>query len=77
MSQTSVEQAEHRSFSVHPSIIKTFIHEQAGSPTKAVSEVVMNSVDAGARWLVVARPIKERSVQVRDDFSMLSARFVF
>lgn len=39
---------QRRAFKVHPSIIKTLIHEQAGSLPKAVAELVMNSVDAGA-----------------------------
>lgn len=40
--------AQRRTFKVHPRIIKTLIHEQAGSLPKAVAELVMNSVDAGA-----------------------------
>ncbi len=53
MSQASSEQPEQRSFSVHPSIIKTLIHEQAGSLTKAVAELVMNSVDAEASLIEI------------------------
>ncbi|WP_426158123.1 ATP-binding protein [Pseudomonas sp. TSRC2-2] len=53
MSQTSFEHTEQRSFSVHPSIIKTLIHEQAGSLTKAVAELVMNSVDAEASLIEI------------------------
>ncbi|MGC0155254.1 ATP-binding protein [Chromobacterium vaccinii] len=40
--------AERRGFAVHPSIIKTLIHEQAGSVVKAMAELIMNAVDAGA-----------------------------
>ncbi|WP_226034344.1 ATP-binding protein [Aquitalea palustris] len=40
--------AERRGFAVHPSIIKTLIHEQAGSVAKAMAELIMNAVDAGA-----------------------------
>ena len=35
-------------FTLHPAIIKTIINEQAGSVSKAVAELVMNSIDAGA-----------------------------
>ncbi|ELN4740345.1 ATP-binding protein [Pseudomonas aeruginosa] len=40
--------AEQRSFNVHPGIIRHLIKEQAGTLVKAVAELVMNSVDAGA-----------------------------
>lgn len=40
--------SERRSFSIHPAIIKTLINEQAGSLPKAMTELVMNAVDAGA-----------------------------
>ncbi|HGO9799606.1 TPA: ATP-binding protein [Pseudomonas aeruginosa] len=39
---------EQRRFNVHPGIIKHLIKEQAGTLVKAVTELVMNSVDAGA-----------------------------
>lgn len=39
---------EQRSFNVHPGIIKHLIKEQAGTLVKAVAELVMNSIDAGA-----------------------------
>lgn len=40
--------AERRAFAVHPAILKTLINEQAGSLSKAMAELVMNAVDAGA-----------------------------
>lgn len=40
--------SERRAFAVHPSIIRSLIHEQASSLHKALAELVMNSVDAGA-----------------------------
>lgn len=40
--------AERRRFTLHPAIIKTLINEQAGSLSKAMAELVMNAVDAGA-----------------------------
>lgn len=40
--------SEQRSFNVHPGIIRHLIKEQAGTLVKAVAELVMNSVDAGA-----------------------------
>ena len=39
---------ESRSFSVDPAIIKSIVREQSSSPAKAVAELIMNSVDAGA-----------------------------
>lgn len=39
---------EKRSFCVHPAIIKTLINEQSGSLIKAITELVMNAIDAGA-----------------------------
>lgn len=39
---------EKRAFTVHPGIIKHLIKEQAGTVVKAVAELIMNSVDAGA-----------------------------
>lgn len=37
-----------KSFSLHPSILYSIINEQAGDPVKAMTELVMNSMDAGA-----------------------------
>lgn len=42
------EIVEKRAFNVHPGIIRHLIKEQAGTLEKAVAELVMNSVDAGA-----------------------------
>ncbi|WP_256587823.1 ATP-binding protein [Pseudomonas sp. Irchel 3E13] len=39
---------EQRNFNVHPGIIRHLIKEQAGTLVKAVTELVMNSVDAGS-----------------------------
>lgn len=36
-------------FKIHPSVIYSIIREQSGSPQKALAELVMNSVDAGAK----------------------------
>ncbi|HCF2447057.1 TPA: ATP-binding protein [Pseudomonas aeruginosa] len=43
-----MNKSEKRVFSVHPGIIKHLIKEQAGTLVKAIAELVMNSVDAGA-----------------------------
>lgn len=40
--------AERRAFGLHPNIVLTIMREQAGSLSKALAELVMNSVDAGA-----------------------------
>jgi len=37
-----------KTFKLHPSIIYSVIREQAGDPVKALVELVMNSIDAGA-----------------------------
>lgn len=37
-----------KSFSLHPSILYSIINEQAGDPVKSLTELVMNSLDAGA-----------------------------
>lgn len=42
---------ERRSFAIHPAIIKTLINEQAGTLPKAMAELVMNAVDAGANQI--------------------------
>lgn len=43
-----MSKSEKRAFNVHPGIIKHLIKEQAGTLVKAIAELVMNSVDAGA-----------------------------
>lgn len=40
--------SEQRAFQIHPAILKSIIHEQAGSVDKAIAELIMNCVDAGA-----------------------------
>lgn len=56
---------EERQFTVHPAIIKSIIHEQAGSFDKAIAELVMNSVDAGAKAITIEH-VKGK-LTVRDD----------
>lgn len=48
MSESKDVVQEKRSFCVHPAIIKTLINEQSGSLIKAITELVMNAIDAGA-----------------------------
>ena len=38
-----------KTFKLHPAIIYSIIREQAGDPVKALAELVMNSIDAGAK----------------------------
>lgn len=40
--------AERRQFEVHPAIVRRLILEQSSSVEKAIAELIMNSVDAGA-----------------------------
>lgn len=44
----SIVNAERKAFGIHPGILLTIMREQAGSVEKALVELVMNSVDAGA-----------------------------
>ncbi|KIL03163.1 ATP-binding protein [Stutzerimonas nitrititolerans] len=43
-----MSKTEKRAFNVHPGIIQHLIREQAGTLVKAVAELIMNSIDAGA-----------------------------
>lgn len=54
-----------RSFSVHPSVIKSIILEQAGDTCKALAELVMNSVDAKATYVDIE--LSSTHFVVRDD----------
>lgn len=54
-----------RSFSVHPSVIKSIILEQAGDPCKALVELVMNSIDAGATEIHLN--VSSTHFSIRDD----------
>lgn len=56
---------ERRAFGLHPKILLTIMREQAGSLSKALSELVMNSVDAGATRIDIA--IGESNFTVADD----------
>ena len=49
-------------FSVHPSVIKSIILEQAGDPCKAIAELVMNSVDAKASYVDITLDSKKFTV---------------
>lgn len=56
---------ERRAFGLHPKILLTIMREQAGSLSKALSELVMNSVDAGATRIDIT--IGESGFTVADD----------
>lgn len=49
MTMKTAQEIERRQFAVHPKILLTLMREQAGSLQKALAELVMNSVDAGAK----------------------------
>lgn len=59
------QRPERRPFGVHPAILLTLIREQAGSVDKAMAELVMNSVDAGARRIDIT--ISETRFTISDD----------
>ena len=63
---------ERRAFGVHPQILLTIMREQAGSLSKALAELVMNSVDAGARRIDIT--IGEATFIVADDGQGFTSR---
>lgn len=64
--------AEKRKFSVHPAIIKSLIREQAHSFDKAIAELVMNSIDAGAKNVTIE--YDGQAFSVADDGKGFSGR---
>lgn len=52
-------------FKLHPSVIYSLIREQAGSPQKALAELVMNSIDAGAKNIHLE--ISAEKFSIKDD----------
>lgn len=56
---------ERRLFGLHPQILLTIMREQAGSLSKAMAELVMNSVDAGATRIDLT--VGEESFVLADD----------
>lgn len=62
---TKVTTAENRSFRMHPNLLYSVIKNQAGTIGKAVLELVMNSIDAGATRVDIM--LDRHSVHVKDD----------
>lgn len=56
---------ENRKFRMHPDLLYSVIKNQAGSIAKAILELVMNSIDAGASHVDVR--LDRNTVQVADD----------
>lgn len=54
-----------KTFNVHPAIIKSIILEQAGDPVKALAELVMNSIDAGAT--AIHLNVNSNGFEISDD----------
>lgn len=54
-----------KKFSLHPSIVKSIINEQAGEVVKAIAELIMNSIDAGATR--VDMEINANGLKISDD----------
>lgn len=52
-------------FKLHPSVIYSLIREQAGSPEKALAELIMNSIDAGAKNIFLE--ISANKFSIKDD----------
>lgn len=67
-----MSQPERRSFSLHPAIIRSIIREQAGTPAKAICELIMNSVDAGATRIDITS--NDGSFCILDDGKGFSSR---
>lgn len=62
MNQTT---SETRRFKLHPAMIYSAIHAQAGSFAKAAAELVCNSIDAGATRIDIT--LDNHSYTIRDD----------
>lgn len=58
---------EIRTFKLHNNIIHTIFYQQAGSFVKALLELYMNSVDAGASRIDIIYDIKTNSFTFKDD----------
>ena len=52
-------------FKLHPSVIYNIIREQSGSPEKALAELVMNSIDAGAKNISIE--LSSKKFKIKDD----------
>lgn len=52
-------------FKLHPSVIYSLIREQAGSPEKAIAELVMNSIDAGGKNIYLE--LSAEKFSIKDD----------
>lgn len=63
---------ERRAFGLHPKILLTIMREQAGSLAKAMAELVMNSVDAGATRIDLT--VGESTFELSDDGCGFSSR---
>lgn len=59
------EAIERRAFGLHPAILLTIMREQAGSVDKALAELAMNSVDAGATRIDMT--ISPKTFVIQDD----------
>ena len=54
-----------RNFKMHPDLLFSVIHAQAGTPEKALLEAVMNAVDAGATKCEIT--LSEKGYRILDD----------
>ncbi len=64
--------SETRKFSMHPDLLYSVIKNQAGSIGKAILELVMNSIDAGATRVDIT--LDRRTVKVADDGKGFTSR---
>lgn len=69
---TAASTAELRTFRLHPSILLTIMEEQAGSLFKALAELIMNSVDAGATAIHISLDVN--GFTITDDGQGFSSR---
>jgi len=63
MSKDTIGKCEKRGFKLDPAILFTVIYAQAGTLDKAILELVMNSIDAGASFVNIKLTGKKVSVQ--------------
>lgn len=66
---------QNRTFKTDASVIYSIIREQAGDPVKAITEMVMNSVDAGAKKIEITLDAEKISI-VDDGMGFPNSQYI-